>query len=93
MAYELPRTLLPVWRFTVHVVLGAFAFLVVFMVSIGVGWWVDWAAARGAHAWVIKYARFAESGIFLLDLFGLALFLLKEFIKLVRHLVLRDWED
>jgi hypothetical protein len=93
MAYEMPRTVLPVWRLTVHIVLGAFAFLVVFMVAIGVGWWVDWMESRGAHKWVIEYARWGETAILWLDLLGLALFLLKEFIKFGRHVLLKDWED
>ena len=93
MSFELPRTVLPVWRFTVHVVLGAVAFLVVFMVAVAVGFWVDWMARNGAHPEVISYARWGEKGILWLDLFGLGLFLLKEFIKLGRQILLRDWED
>lgn len=93
MAFELPRTVLPVWRLTVHIVLGAIAFLVVFMVAVGVGWWVDWMEQQGAHPWVIEYARWGEAAILWLDLFGLALFLLKEFIKFGRHVLLKDWEE
>ena len=93
MAFELPRTVLPVWRFTVHVVLGAVAFLVVFMVAVGVGSWVDWMARNGAHSEVVEYARWGEKGILWLDLFGLGLFLLKEFIKLGRQILLKDWDD
>ena len=93
MAFELPRTVLPVWRFTVHVVLGAVAFLVVFMVAVGVGFWVDWMVRSGAHLEVVRYARWGEKGILWLDLFGLGLFLLKEFLKLGRQILLKDWDD
>jgi len=50
---NLPASVLPVWRFTIHVVLGGVAFLVVFMVAFTIGRFVDWAAANGAHQWVV----------------------------------------
>jgi len=93
MAFEMPLTLRPVWRFAVHVVIGAFAFLIVYMVAVGVDRWVDWTAAHGAHQWMVDEARWVSAAIFWLDIFGLSLFLLKETIKLCRHIVLRDWED
>lgn len=89
---ELPQTVLPVWRFTVHVVLGAVAFLVVFFVALGIQHWVDWGAAHGAHAWVIQYGSMAEELLYGVDLLGLALFVIKEFIKLAKHMLFKDWD-
>ena len=93
MAFEIPLALRPAWRFCVHVVVGSFVFLIVFAAAVGVDLWVDYAAVHGAHKWMIDEARWVSATIFWLDLFGLALFLLKETIKLARHIVLRDWED
>ena len=57
MAFEMPLTLRPVWRFAVHVVIGAFAFLIVYMVAVGVDRWVDWTAAHGApNGWSMRRA-------------------------------------
>jgi hypothetical protein len=93
MAFDLPVALRPVWRFAVHVVVGSFAFLIVYMMAVGVDTWVDWTATHGAHAWMVNEARWVGAVIFWLDIFGLSLFLGKETIKLARHIVLRDWED
>ncbi|MFL6760927.1 MAG: hypothetical protein ACJ8FB_00040 [Sphingomicrobium sp.] len=90
MAYETPLALRPVWRFAVHVVVGSLAFLIVYMMAVGVDAWVDWTADHGAHRWMVDEARWVAAAIFWLDIFGLALFLLKETIKLCRHIVLRD---
>lgn len=92
VALEFPQTVQPLWRFTVHVVLGALAFLVVFLVAVGLGHLVDWGASHGAEAWVVYYGRMAEELLYALDLFGLALFIVKEFIKLGKHMLLKDWE-
>ena len=54
---------------------------------------MDWTASHGAHRWMVDEARCVSAAIFWLDIFGLSLFLLKETIKLCRHIVLRDWED
>lgn len=81
------------WAFTVHVTLGSFAFLIVFDVAVIVGWQIDVLERIGAHKWVIEYARWGEAIILWMDLFGLALFLAKEFIRLARHIVLKDWDD
>ena len=91
MGIEIPLTLRPAWRFTVHVVLGAAAFLVV--VAVGVGLWIDFAERHGAHDWLVFYGRWAEKIIFWSDLAGLALFLPKEFLKLAKYIVLKDWND
>lgn len=93
MRMEVPVTLRPVWRFTVHVVLGAIAFLVVFFVAVSIGLWGDYAARHGAHDWIIYYGHWAEKIIFWTDMGGLGLFLLKEFIKLARQILLKDWDD
>lgn len=93
MALEMPLTLRPVWRFAVHVVVGSFAFLIVYMVAVGVDKWVDWTVTVGAHMWMVNEARWVAAAIFWLDILGLSLFLGKETIKLARHIVLRDWED
>ena len=93
MAFEMPLALRPVWRFCVHVVLGSFAFLIVYMVSMGVDLWVDWSAAHGAHTWMVEDAAWVSWAIFWLDIFCLSLFLLKETIKLCRHIVLKDWDE
>ena len=92
MALEFPKALLPVWRFTVHVIVGILVFLVVFVAAVGLGWVVDWAAANGAHSWIVKPARFAEGVLFGLDLCVSGLFILKEFVKLARHILFEDWE-
>ena len=93
MALEVPRTLLPVWRFAVHVVIGSFAFLLVYMIAVGVEKWVNWSATIGAPNWMVDEAHWVSAGIFWLDLFGLGLFIAKEFIKLGRHILLKDWDD
>jgi hypothetical protein len=93
MSFQVPLTLRPVWRFAVHVVIGSFAFLIVYMVAVGVERSVDWTASLGAPQWMVDEARTISATIFWLDLFGLALFLLTETIKLCRHIILRDWED
>lgn len=93
MAFEIPLALRPVWRFAVHVVIGSFAFLVVYMVALGVENWVDWSASVGAPNWMMVEAHWVSAGIFWLDIFCLTLFLAKEAIKLCRHIVLKDWDD
>ena len=60
MGVEIPLSLRPVWRFTVHVVLGAAAFLVVFFVAVGVGLWVDVAERHGADDWLIADGLWAK---------------------------------
>jgi hypothetical protein len=89
----MPLTVRPVWRFCVHVVLGSFAFLIVYMVAVGVEKWVDWSATTGAPKWMVNEAHWVSAGIFWLDILCLSLFLIKETIKLCRHIVLRDWDD
>lgn len=93
MAFDIPLSLRPAWRFCAHVVVGSFAFLIVYFVAVGVDAWVDWSASHGAHRWMVYEAKWVGAIIFWLDLFGLALFLLKETIKLVRALALKDWDD
>jgi hypothetical protein len=92
MALKFPKAVLPVWRFTVHVIVGIIVFLVVFVAAVALGWVVDWAERHGAHEWIVGPARFAEGVLFGLDIFVSALFILKEFAKLIRHILLEDWE-
>lgn len=92
MAFVMPVSVRPAWRFGTHVVAGSFAFLIVYMASMGVDLWVDWSAAHGAHAWMVKDAGWVSWAIFWLDIFGLSLFLLKETIKFVRSLIYEDWD-
>lgn len=90
---KIPLALRPVFRFAVHVVVGAMAFLIAYFVAVGVGVAVAWSRTVGAHDWLVEYGLWAETIIVWLDLFSLALFLLKETIKLCRHIILRDWDD
>ena len=90
---QIPVTMRPVWRFAIHVVIGSAAFLLVCMVAVGVEKWVDWSATVGSPRWMVGEAHWVSAGIFWLDIICLSLFLVKETIKLCRHIVLRDWED
>lgn len=91
MAFVLPVSVRPAWRFCLHVIVGSFAFLIFYMISVSVDLWVDWSAAHGAHAWMVRDASWVSWTIFWLDIFGLSLFLLKETIKLVRSFIYDDW--
>ena len=92
MSFEVPVSVRPAWRFCMHVVIGSAAFLIVYLVAMGVEAWVDWSAAHGAHMWMVKDGGWVSLSIFWLDIFGLSLFLLKETIKLIRSLIYEDWE-
>lgn len=63
-----------------------------FFVALGLQHWVDWGASHGAHSWVIQYGGLAEELLYGIDLLGLALFVLKEFIKLTKHMLFNDWD-
>lgn len=92
MKFELPVSANPVWRFCWHVVVGALAFLVVYVVAMGVDACVDWSAAHGAHPWMVKDGGWVSWAIFWLDILGLSLFLLNETVKLTRSFIYEDWD-
>ena len=88
---RVPDALRPVVKFGAHVIGGSLAFLTVYTVSVGVGVWVESVGTHGSSA-TVRLGRWAETAILWLDLFGLALFLLKETLKLCRDMLLRDWD-
>jgi hypothetical protein len=92
MAFEMPVSVRPAWRFCFHVVVGSFAFLIVYLVAMGVDAWVDWSSRHGAHPWMVTDGGWVSFSIFWLDIFGLSLFLLKETIKFIRSLIYEDWD-
>ncbi len=89
MEFKLPQAAKPMIDFAIHVVVGAFGFLVVLGVAVAISAFVK-ATDGMVPTWVASGAEFAEKALFLLDLFLFGLFVLTEAFKLVRGLV-NEW--
>ena len=89
MGFTLPQSAKPMIDFAVHVVVGAFGFLVILSVAVAISAFVK-AIDGMVPAWVQHSADFAEIALFALDLFLFALFVVSEAVKLVRGLW-KEW--
>lgn len=87
MAVRAPKAVQPLIDFAVHVVVGAIAFAVVFLVAVALAAFIhfleDIARAPG---WLVTSAAWVEMALFALDIFVFSLFLISETVKLVRGL-------
>ena len=89
MAFKLPHSAKPMIDFAIHVVVGAFGFVVVLIVAVAISAFVK-AIDGMVPVWVQKGADFAEVALFGLDLFLFGLFVVSEAVKLVRGLW-KEW--
>jgi hypothetical protein len=85
MAFEVPKRVKPMLDFTVHVIIGAIAFTVVFGVASAISLIVKAADGIVPH-WVASGGEFAEKGLFAMDLLCFGLFVLNEVLHLMRGL-------
>lgn len=85
MKFAMPKPVKPVFDFTVQVVLGAMAFMVVFGTAVAISLFVK-AADGMVPTWVKSGAEYAEKALFAVDLLCFGLFLLSEALKLIRGL-------
>lgn len=87
MAITASKKAKPVWDFATQVVVGAFLFMVVMLVAVALAGMVKWMESLGfVPLWLINGAHWMEWGVFWVDAFCFALFLLSEAIKLMRGL-------
>jgi hypothetical protein len=90
MAFTASEKIKPIWDFVVQVVVGAALFTVVFLVAFLIAVVVKWINSTGvAPYWLVRGAGYGEMGLFAVDLFCFALFLLNEILKLMRSM---DWK-
>lgn len=72
--------------FATQVIIGSILFSMVLAAAFGLSKLVDWMQQSGAPDWMITGSHWAEYGLFSLDLFLFALFLLSEALKFVLSL-------
>ena len=92
MALRIPAKVQPVVDFAVQIVVGALAFVAVFLVAVLVAGFVRTVEHLGfAPAWLSTSADWVEKFIWGADLIGLALFLVSEILTFGRKLW-KEWK-
>ncbi len=91
MAFTIPKRVKPMLDFTVHVIIGAGAFTVVFVVAATISIFVKGADGM-VPKWVAAGGEMAEKTLFGLDLFCFGLFILSEVLHLIRGLM-NEWKS
>ena len=85
MAFEIPKTLKPVFDFVIHIVVGSVGFLVLLGTTALISVIVKALDGIVPH-WIEATAEYAEMGLFWTDFFLFGLFSLSEAIRLIRGL-------
>lgn len=83
MSFEIPKTLKPILDFLIHILVGSFAFLIVFGATVVISVIVKACDGIVPH-WVEWMAEVAEMLLFGIDLACFALFIVSEAIRLAR---------
>jgi hypothetical protein len=91
MGLEIPRSVKPMVDFTIHVVVGALAFLVVLAVAVTISVCVK-AADGLVPPFITNGGEMAEKALFGVDLVLFGLFVLSEVLKMVRGLW-NEWSE
>jgi hypothetical protein len=92
MALKIAESFKPVWDFSIQIVIGAIAFIIVLLAACTIAYVVELIERAGfAPAWLAHYAGFVERALFGLDLFIFGLFLATETLKAARGLY-QEWK-
>jgi hypothetical protein len=91
MGFEISRAVKPMVDFTIHVVVGALAFLVVLGMAVTISVCVK-AADGYVPPFITNGGELAEKALFGVDLVLFGLFVLSEALKLIRGLW-NEWSE
>src|SRR5690348_3236802 len=90
MSVRVPADAKPIVDLAIQITIGAVVVVFIGLVALGLSEFVDWLHAMGAPYWLVTSMHYLEMGLYGLDVFCFAFFLVNEARKFVRKL---DWSS
>jgi len=80
------HTMLLMWHFTRHVVVGVLLFIIVGLAAVILKYFNDWLIAIGMPSVITKTTHFLELGVFVVDVISFTFLLFAEVYSLCREI-------